>query len=138
MCYKDTVGNNVTIYPNDTGLGSTIPNGSNIAITDASGQFIDFATTSVALNITHTFNFYIRDQDGGNGIANLDLTLLPAYKVKFLNPSPTDGVTTDEFSSLTVGGNSKNVASPYITVYQNSTSTSEALGAHLQIQQMYL
>ena len=74
------------------------------------------------------FDFVVSDVVAQTTPSTFALTLLPAYKVKFLNASSTDGVTTDEFSSLTVGGNSKNVASPYITVYQNSTSTSEALG----------
>ena len=127
LCFKDTSGDTVKIY-----LGTNDTSGTEIHSTTTTSDFQHFLYSTnytATLGTKQTFKFVNYDQGNlPSEVNTFNLTLLPAYKVKFLNPSPTDGVTTDEFSSLTVGGNSKNVASPYITVYQNSTNTSEALG----------
>ena len=126
LCFKDTSGDTVKIYLGIDDSGTEIHS---TTTTGAFQHFLYSTNYTATLGTLQTFNFISYDAAVEDSALNVfRLTLLPAYKVKFLNPSPTDGVTTDEFSSLTVGGNSKNVASPYITVYQNSTSTSEALG----------
>ena len=126
LCFKDTSGDTVKIYLGIDDSGTEIHS---TTTTGAFQHFLYSTNYTATLGTLQTFKFRNYDQDDlPSEINTFDLTLLPAYKVKFLNADPTDGVTTDEFTNLIIGSGSKNVASTYITVYQNSTSTSEALG----------
>ncbi len=86
LCFNDTALNT-----NDIFLGTDIYGDKLVIATTTTGsnQHYFYSTTSVPLG-TSIFKFFIQDQGGEHSDARFDLTLRPAFRVKFLNQDYAD------------------------------------------------
>ncbi|MCX8513779.1 MAG: hypothetical protein ORN26_01990, partial [Candidatus Pacebacteria bacterium] len=147
LCFKDPNGDNLRLktdvdFPNvdfikissgTTGVTST----TEYLFTGTATHTVNFVKnfTTSDLGVEREINFFLRDTANNEATAIYRLTLKPAFRVKFLNPDPKDGVLTDEFSTLKKESDSSSVSveSPYpIIVYEGSTSTKMAFGGFVK------
>ena len=127
LCFNDSVGDEAKIYLGGDFTGNLIHS----TTTTGNNQHLFYSTSSVALG-TNTFNFRIYDKANEASVVNtFDLTLRPAFRVKFFNPDPTDNDLTDTFATVTVNSAEKRVktiGNIFPIIISEATSTKTALG----------